>query len=184
MAWDAFKAEEFPGDEGRKLALALGLDPEREIIGEKRLVTKKGARVVIQQPKARRKRDMVDPERRAFECWIDAAHAAMLLYDEDGARACQAFLTRTGLGSDATFKACTQALLNAIPRTKAKGKFVRPEAEVLEAMRLAFFDDLGAPVEEEFRIEPQQLRIAEPAAAYGEAGDADEEAGEEDEDEE
>jgi putative DNA methylase len=184
MAWDAFKAEEFPGDEARKLALALGLDLEREVIGEKRLVTKKGARVAIQQPKARRKRDMVDPDRRAFECWIDAAHTAMLLYEEDGARACQAFLTRTGLGSDATFKACIQALLNAIPRTKEKGKFVRPEAEVLEAMRLAFFDDLVAPVEEELRIEPHQLRIAETAATYGEAGDADEEADEEDNDEE
>ena len=51
-------------------------------------------------------------------------------------------------------------------------------------MRLAFFDDLVAPVEEEPRIEPQQFRIAETAAAYGEAGDADEEADEEDEDEE
>jgi putative DNA methylase len=184
MAWDAFKAEEFPGDEARKLALALGLDLEREVIGEKRLVTKKGARVAIQQPKARRKRDMVDPDRRAFECWIDAAHTAMLLYEEDGARACQAFLTRTGLVSDATFKACVQALLNAIPRTKEKGKFVRPEAEVLEAMRLAFFDDLVTPVEEELRLEPQQLRIAETGAADGEAGDVDEEADDEDDDEE
>jgi hypothetical protein len=49
---------------------------------------------------------------------------------------------------------------------------------------LAVFDDLVAPVEQAPRIEPQQLRIAETAAAYGEAGDADEEADEEDEDEE
>ena len=84
MPWDAFKAEEFPGDEARKLA--LGLDLEREIIADKRLVTKKAARVVIQQPKARRKREMVDPDRRTFECWIDAVQTAMLLYEEDGAR--------------------------------------------------------------------------------------------------
>lgn len=30
----------------------------------------------------------------------------MLLYQEDGARACQAFLRRTGLMGDATFRAC------------------------------------------------------------------------------
>ena len=30
-----------------------------------------------------------------------------------------------------------------------KGKFVRPEAEALENMRLAFFDELAAPAEEE-----------------------------------
>ena len=61
---------------------------------------------------------------------------------------------------------------------------MRPEAEVLEAMRLAFFDELVAPAEEELRIEPQQLRIAKTTAAYGEGGDADEEAEEEDDDEE
>ena len=103
MAWDAFNAEEFPGDEALKLVLALGLDLEREVIGDKRLVTEKGARV-------------------------------------------------------ATFKSCIQA----IPRIKERGKF-------------AFFDELVAPAEEELRVEPQQLRIAETAAAYGEAGDADEE---------
>jgi len=42
-----------------------------------------------------------------------------------------------------------QAMINAIPRTRIKGKFIRPEAEVLENMRLAFFDDLEAPLEEE-----------------------------------
>ena len=45
MAWDAFRAQEFPGDEARKLALALGLDLERQVIGEKKLVTKKAATV-------------------------------------------------------------------------------------------------------------------------------------------
>lgn len=52
-----------------------------------------------------------------------------------------------------------QALLNAIPRTKEKGKFVRPEADTLEAMRLAFFDDLVPPLEEEPKIEPEQLQL-------------------------
>ncbi|MFB0537598.1 MAG: hypothetical protein ACETWR_21745 [Anaerolineae bacterium] len=64
---------------------------------------------------------------------VDAAHVAMLIYREDGAPACEAFLKRTGLLTDGTFKACLQALLNAIPRTQVKGQFVRPEAEVLDA---------------------------------------------------
>lgn len=58
---------------------------------------------------------------------------------------------------------------------------MRPEAEVLEAMRLAFFDDLAPPVKEEPRIEPAQLGIAEAVALYGGVGDLDEE-GEEGED--
>jgi hypothetical protein len=61
-------------------------------------------------------------------------------------------LRESGLRRDGTFKALIQALLNAIPRTRIKGKFLRAEAEVLENMRLAFFDDLVAPVEEEVKM--------------------------------
>lgn len=152
MAWDAFMAQEFPGDEARKLALALGLDLEKQVIAEKKLVSKKGKTVTLQQPSARRKRGMVDPDQRTFTHWIDAAHTAMLLYTEDGSQACQHFLRETGFQNDSTFKALIQALLQAIPRTKQKGKFARPEAEVLDAMRLAFFDDLSVPPDEEVEI--------------------------------
>jgi len=156
MAWDAFKAEAFPGDEARKLAIALGLDLERDVVAAKRLVAKKGAMVDLQEPTARRKRDMVDGEKEAFDCWVDAVHTAMMLYTEDGSAACKVFLNKTGLAKDSTFKACVQAMINAIPRTKSKGKFVRPEAETLEAMRLAFFDDLVAPPEEKLpKVEVQ-----------------------------
>lgn len=173
MAWDAFKAEEFPGDEARKLAIALGLDLEKDIIGAKRLLSKKSATVVIHQPKGRRKKGMVDGDRTSFDCWIDAVHTAMMLYEEDGARACEQFLKRTGLIADGAFKACIQALLNAIPRTKLKDRFVRPEAAVLEAMRLAFFDDLEAPFEDEVIAAPVQseFRMDEP----GEDADAENE---------
>ena len=58
--------------------------------------------------------------------------------------------------TDGTFKSCMQALLNAIPRTKLKDKFVRPEAHTLDRMRDAFFDDLTVPVEEEVIPVPVQ----------------------------
>ena len=59
------------------------------------------------------------------------------------------FLRGTGLLTDSTFEACLQALLNAIPRTKEKDRFVRIEAELLENLRLNFFDDLTVPAEPE-----------------------------------
>jgi len=80
MAWDAFQAAEFPGDEARKLALSLGMDLEREIVAEKRLVAKKASTVVIQEPKARLKKGMVDPDLPAFACIVDAVHTAMVIY--------------------------------------------------------------------------------------------------------
>lgn len=177
MAWDAFQAEEFPADEARKLALALGLDLEGQVISEKRLVSKKGSTVVLQQPKMRRRKNHVDPDKDTFECWIDAAHTAMLLYEEDGGAACQAFLRRTGLNKDGAFRSCLQALLNAIPRTKTKGSFVRPEAKVLDDMRSAFFDDLTVPPEEKPEETLRQLEYLPKAAPADDEADEDDEDG-------
>jgi hypothetical protein len=149
MAWDAFSAEEFPGDEARKLAIVLGLDLERDIISTRRVATKKSSDVVLQQPIARRKKGMVDDELLTFVCWLDAVHTAILVYEEDGSRACDAFLNRTGLRSDATFKLVLQAMLNAIPRTRGKdGQFLRPEAKALDRLCGSFFGDLVVPPDE------------------------------------
>ncbi|MBN1876002.1 MAG: DUF1156 domain-containing protein, partial [Anaerolineae bacterium] len=151
MAWDAFRAGQFPADEARKLALALGLDVERDLVAG-RVITKKGSDVVLLRPEQRRGHGRVDPElgsgdeggaRRPYATWLDAVHTALLVYTEDGATACEGFLKRTGLRTDGTFKAAVQAFLNAVPRTRARGKFVRPEAAALDALRTAFFEDLS-----------------------------------------
>lgn len=164
MAWDAFGAEQFPADEALKLALALGLDLEREVISEKRLVEKKGQDVILLEPAKRRRAGLVDPDNRVFTCWLDAAQTAMLLYLEDGADACKRFMNDAGLMNDATFKACLQAMLNAIPRVKQRGEFIRKEAAALESMRLAFFPDLELPIEQV----PEQ--VAEQMNLLGELG--------------
>ncbi len=176
MAWDAFHAEQFPGDEARKLAIVLGLELEGEIISAKRIATKKGADVILQQPIARRKRGMVDDEVVAFDCWLDAAHTAMLVYNEDGSRACEAFLKRSGLLGDSTFKMVLQAMINAIPRTRDKsGQFIRPESSTLDDLRLNFFDDITAPAEEEL------LKLPEQGSLFVESEEGDEEDGDDEE---
>jgi adenine-specific DNA methylase len=147
MAWDAFKAVEFPADEARKLALAVGIDLERDLVA-RRVIAKKQSTVVLQEPVARRRKGHVDPDLDTFPSWLDAVHTAMMVYQEDGEHACRRFLNGAGLAADSTFKAALQAVINAIPRTREKGKFVRPETEVLENMRLTFFRDIEAPPEE------------------------------------
>jgi len=143
-AWDAFRAERFPADEARKLAIAVGLDVERDLV-RNRVVGKKGSDVVLLQPAQRRVRGHVDPEAETFDTWLDAVHTAMLVYGEDGATACESFLRRTGLRNDATFRLCLQAMINAVPRAQRKGKFVRPEADLLDRLRTAFFEELEVP---------------------------------------
>jgi putative DNA methylase len=162
MAWDAFKVERFPAHEVRKLAIALGLDVEGDLVA-RRVVSKKGSDVVLLAPKRRRGRGKADPEVVLFDTWLDAIHTAMLVYAEDAGPACESFLKRAGLLNDSTFKACLQAMLNAIPRTQIKGQFIRPEAEVLDRLRLAFFEELEVPVEEP-KVTEQQLRLGIQAA--------------------
>lgn len=164
MAWDAFRAEEFPGDEARKLAIVLGLGLEDDLVSRRRVISKKGSNVVLQQPLARRKKGMVDPEAEDFDCWVDAVHTALLVHEEDGSKACEAFLKRVGLRNDSTLKAVIQAMINAIPR-------VRPEAKVLDALRLKFYEDLTPAPEEKIAVPESQIELF-----------ADEEKGEDDED--
>ena len=157
MAWDAFRAERFPADEARKLALALGLDLERTLIREKKLVTKKSADVILNLPCDRRKRGMVDPDVETFPHMIDALHTAMMVYDEEGSKSCQLFVDRQGLRTDSRTKALVQAMIEAIPTTRGKeGQFLRPEMTTLDAMRMLFWEDLPAPKEEEpLKLDPQ-----------------------------
>ena len=158
MAWDAFRAERFPADEARKLALALGLDVERDLV-TRRVVSKTGSDVILLPPRQRRGRGKADPDAEHFNTWLDAVHTAMLVYAEDGARACETFLKQAGLRNDGTFKACLLACLNAVPRTQIKGQFVRPEAEVLDRLRLAFFEELEVPAVEEQEEKPEQMQL-------------------------
>ncbi len=185
MAWDAFRAQEFPADEARKLALALGLDLEANLVREKRLVTKKGKNVSIALPPARRKKGMVDPEAESFTHLIDALHTAMMVYEEDGSRACQVFIDHLGLRNDSRIKALVQAAMQAIPTTRGKdGKFLRPEMTTLDALRDIIWDDLPAPPEEEVpKIDTQMVMFGKPSAEQ-EGGETEEDLDEDAEDDE
>ena len=59
----------------------------------------------------------------------------------------KALIDRTGLAGDSRFTACIQGLVNAIPRTKNKGQWVRPEAGLLDALVTAYFPDIEIPEE-------------------------------------
>jgi putative DNA methylase len=186
MAWDAFRAQEFPADEARKLALALGLDLEGHLIRDKRLVSKKAKNVIIALPATRRKKGMVDTESESFSHLIDALHTAMMVYEEDGSKACQVFIDRHGLRNDSRIKALVQAAMQAIPPTRGKdGKYLRPEMTTLDALRLLVWEDLPAPPEEEApKVDTQMLMFSKHADEDELGDETDEELDEDAEDEE
>ena len=182
LAWDAFKAEQFPADEGRKLALALGLDVEADLVRQKKVVSKKSNFLILQQPKLRRAKGLVDPDAKSFSTLLDAIHTAMLVYQEDGAKACEAFLKGAQLLNDPAFKSAIQAFVNAIPFTKEKGKFTRPEADILQKLCLAFFEDIALPKEEEAPIVARDVSFVAQMVATDETEyDSDDSEDEEDE---
>jgi len=152
LSWYTFKAIEFPFDEARRLALAVGGLDVDELVADK-VLKKKSGTVVLTEPKDRLRRRGDDkpgirPNSDVFTGpVIDAVHTVLYVADVDGLAEAKALIDRAGLASDSRFMACVQGLVNAIPRTKNKGQWVRPEAGLLDALVTAYFPEIEIPEE-------------------------------------
>jgi hypothetical protein len=150
LSWSIFKAVEFPFDEARRLALAVGGLEVDDLVADK-VLKKKSGTVVLTEPKdrLRRKGDDKPGVRADIDGFtgpiIDAVHTVLYVADVDGVPEAKALIDRTGLASEPRFVACIQGLVNAIPRTKNKGQWVRPEAGLLDALVTAYFPEIEIP---------------------------------------
>jgi hypothetical protein len=171
LAWDAFRAREFPFDEARKLALSAGLEVA-DLLGRDRLLARKGDTVRFLEPRERLGDNHVNPKRASFPRLVDGLHTAMWLYQEEGEPACRRFLEQTGYLRDPDFLALFQAAVKVIPRTRRYNRgrpvgFLLPEAEALERMRISFFPDIHVPPEpldagaEQGRFEDMEEEVEE-----------------------
>jgi len=151
LAWEIFRAREFPFDEARRLALAVGgLDVDTLV--RAKIIDKRSGTVSLCAPerRVRRTADQDDGlagvylEATSFPVVIDAVHTAMHLAAEDGPAAAKAWMDRVGLSTDQRFQAALQGLVNAMPRSKTKEKWDVPEAEWLDALCF-YFEDVDVP---------------------------------------
>lgn len=148
LAWNDFQAAQFPAGEALKLCLAVDLDLD-EVSKGHRLVKATGGDVTLLTPAQRRTAKSLDPDAGTWPTMVDALHALMLTFDEEGLAAARHWLQRTGKGDDDRFRALFEAALRAVPRTRdADGNFTRPEARILESMRASLFEGVEAPDEE------------------------------------
>jgi hypothetical protein len=154
IAWETFKAAEFPFDEARRLALATGgLDVDE--LARARIVEKKSGSVILLPPDKRVRRGDDDrlpgvrPDATTFASVIDGVHTVMYVAAVDGLPAARALIDRAGLANDARFLACLQGLVNAIPRTRTKAGWVRKEAEILDRLCAAYFPAIQIPPDPE-----------------------------------
>jgi putative DNA methylase len=160
LAWDAFKAATFPYDEGLRLARAVGVDLERDIIGH--LAKKKASDLVLLDSKERATKTLPpsDGSRATLPVMIDALHFAAFTIRTKNTEAAREILERNGLLDDPSFHNALQAVLEVLPVSKNFTKIDVPknaegassDFEVLESLRkLAFTQHVQ---------EPEQLKLA------------------------
>jgi putative DNA methylase len=160
LAWDAFKAATFPFDEGLRLARAVGVDLERDIIGH--LAKKKASDIVLLDSKERAAKTLPpsDGSRGTVPVMIDALHFAAFTIRTKNAEAAREVLERNGLLDDPSFHNALQAVLEVLPVSKSFTKIDVPknaegassDFEALESLRkLAFTKHVQ---------EPEQLKLA------------------------
>ncbi|MEU4680970.1 DUF1156 domain-containing protein [Micromonospora sp. NPDC023737] len=160
--WDVVKDDTATFDEGRRLALAVGGLDIDELQRAKILVKKTGT-VRLLTPKERVRPRAGDeelpgvrPQAASFGSLVDAVHTVCLVADEDGLAHAKALMDRTGLTKDGRFVAAVQALVNAVPRVRAKGVFVLPLAGCLDRLVTAYLPQVAVPadpVEKESHIQ-------------------------------
>lgn len=174
LAWDAFKALRFPGDEALKLARVVGLDFDKQV---KNVVCEaKGSDVILWDSKARKSKGKLGPV--GEDVMLDTLHHCALAGREQNTGAAKDILDKAGLLEDPTLLVALEALLHVLPPpgSAAGGKKkdagvggAASDCDALEKLRrLAFADEIPEP----------EYQKALPIMAGGD-GDDDEEADEE-----
>lgn len=153
LAWDAFKAPVFPYDEALRLARAVGVDLDTEIIG--RMAEKKGSDVLIWDSARRAAKNALGPA-DGSRSMLDALHHAASMGRTRGLAAARELLEKAGVSRDAQFFASLEALLEVLPVSKAfsgielEGDVAGAggDFELLENLRkLAFAEQVDAPTQ-------------------------------------
>ncbi|OYY89819.1 MAG: hypothetical protein B7Y45_10360 [Sphingomonas sp. 28-66-16] len=156
LAWDAFKAVSFPYDEALRLARAVGVDLEVQVVG--RLAEKKGAEIKLWDSATRVAKGAIGPA-DGSRGMIDALHHAAHTVRVRGVEAAVEQLDKAGIAQDDEFKVALEALLEVLPPSKTYSgieadKAIKPAADDFDALetlrRIAYENDIG---------EPQQLEL-------------------------
>ena len=156
LAWDAFRAPAFAYDEALRLARAVGIDPDREIVG--RLAGKQGSDLVLWDSARRAASGALGPA-DGSRGMIDALHHAAHAARTRSLAAARDLIDAAETDRSARFFAALEAALEVLPLTGAfTGVALTGDAAAagsdFEALynlyRLAWRDEID---------EPDQLRL-------------------------
>ena len=156
LAWDAFGAPVFPYDEALRLARAVGVDLDRDIVG--RLAQKKGSDLLLWDSVHRAATGALGPV-DGSRGMIDAIHHAANRARMQSLAAAQEMLSEALVEHDPRFFAALEAVMEVLPISQTfTGIVLAGDAEAagndLEALynlyRLAYRDRIDEP--EQFRL--------------------------------
>ena len=159
LAWDAFKAPKFAYDEGLKLARAVGVNLDTDVVG--RLAAKSGKNLVLWDSSDRAAKGALGPA-DGTRGMIDTLHHAAHLARIRSIDAARDMLADEGMGRNPDFAIALEAVLEILPVSRAfrgfdldsKAKALESASrdfDVLENLRRLAFGDLVD--------EPEQLKL-------------------------
>jgi adenine-specific DNA methylase len=161
LAWDAFRAPVFPYDEALRLARAVGVDLDQQVVGA--LVEKKGSDLRMWDSTLRASKGALGPP-DGSRGMIDALHHAAHLGRTRSLQAAREMLTKTGVDTEPMFFATLEAVLEVLPVGKAfsgvdlDGDLAAAgnDFEALENLRrFAFTERVDPPKQLELWLEPE-----------------------------
>ncbi|MEG4839204.1 DUF1156 domain-containing protein [Microcoleus sp. B9-D4] len=147
LAWDAFGAVEFPFDEARQLALAVGGFDVVDLAKKYKLIDSVSGTCKLLTPKQRLKKGAfsVNPQDFSITYLVDGLHAIIGLYQEDGdIQIVREFMKKTALTDNDNFMRAIEVALKVIPRIGDEKKRI-PEEKALLDLWLAM-DEIKAKV--------------------------------------
>jgi putative DNA methylase len=115
LAWDAFRAPTFAYDEALRLARAVGIDLDTEVIG--RLAEKKGSDIVLWDSARRAAKGALGPA-DGSRGMIDALHHAAHVGRLHTLAAAQEMLSQAGVDTGPGFAPALEAVLEVLPVSK------------------------------------------------------------------
>ena len=147
LAWDAFGAIEFPFDEARQLALAIGGFDVADLAKKYKLIDSVSGTCKLLTPKQRLKKGAfsVNPQEFSITYLVDGLHAIIGLYQEDGdIQIVREFMKKTNLTDNDNFMRAIEVALKVIPRLGDEKKRI-PEEKALSDLWLVM-DEIKAKV--------------------------------------
>ncbi|MBE9221375.1 DUF1156 domain-containing protein [Cyanobacterium stanieri LEGE 03274] len=118
LAWDAFGAREFPFDEARQLALAVGGFNVNDLAKEYKLIDSASGicKLLTPQQRLKKRAFTINPQEFSMDYLIDGLHALIGIYeDEADLEAVRKFLKNTGLGGNDLLVKVMEVAFKVIP---------------------------------------------------------------------